>query len=122
MKKSHEICFEKKFSKYLFSKDLDLVKNKSKSPSLATATDSPEPNHEKDFNKSRKSSEHNDTTNIFVPILNDENELFSFESKTTINEDFLSNIKQNHFFTMKLQKSDSPLKPSLFNSNIKEDS
>lgn len=122
MKKSHEICFEKKFSKYLFSKDLDLVKNKSKSPSLATATDSPESNHEKDFNKSRKSAEHNDTTNIFVPILNDENELFSFESKTTINEDFLSNIKQNHFFTMKLQKTDSPLKPSLFNSNIKTDS
>ena len=122
MKKSHEICFEKKFSKYLFSKDLDLVKNKSKSPSLATAADSPEPNHEKDFNKSRKSSEHNDATNIFVPILNDENELFAFESKTTINEDFLSNIKQNHFFTMKLQKSDSPLKPSLFNSNIKTDS
>lgn len=122
MKKSHEICFEKKFSKYLFSKDLDLVKNKSKSPSLATATDSPESNHEKDFSKSRKSAEHNDTTNIFVPILNDENELFSFESKTTINEDFLSNIKQNHFFTMKLQKTDSPLKPSLFNSNIKTDS
>lgn len=122
MKKSHEICFEKKFSKYLFSKDLDLVKNKSKSPSLATATDSPESNHEKDFNKSIKSAEHNDTTNIFVPILNDENELFSFESKTTINEDFLSNIKQNHFFTMKLQKNDSPLKPSLFNSNIKTDS
>lgn len=122
MKKSHEICFEKKFSKYLFSKDLDLVKNKSKSPSLATSTDSPESNHDKDFNKSRKSAEHNDTTNIFVPILNDENELFSFESKTTINEDFLSNIKQNHFFTMKLQKNDSPLKPSLFNSNIKADS
>ena len=122
MKKSHEICFEKKFSKYLFSKDLNLVKNKSKSPSLATSTDSPESNHEKDFNKSRKSAEHNDTTNIFVPILNDENELFSFESKTTINEDFLSNIKQNHFFTMKLQKNDSPLKPSLFNSKIKTDS
>ena len=122
MKKSHEICFEKKFSKYLFSKDLDLVKNKSKSPSVATATDSPESNHEKDFKKSRKSAEHNDTTNIFVPILNDENELFSFESKTTINDDFLSNIKQNHFFTMKLQKTDSPLKPSLFNSNIKTDS
>ena len=122
MKKSHEICFEKKFSKYLFSKDLNLVKNKSKSPSLATSTDSPESNHEKDFNKSRKSAEHNDTTNIFVPILNDENELFSFESKTTINEDFLSNIKQNHFFTMKLQKNESPLKPSLFNSKIKTDS
>lgn len=122
MKKSHEICFEKKISKYLFSKDLDSMKNKSKSPSLATATDSPESKHEKDFNKSRKSVEHNDTTNIFVPILNEENELFSFESKTTINEDFLSNIKQNHFFTMKLQKDDSPLKPSLFNSNIKADS
>ena len=70
MKKSHNICIENKFSEYIYTKELNLIKSKSKSPSLATATDSPKSNDEKDFKNLRISKKHNESKNIFVPILN----------------------------------------------------
>ena len=122
--KSRKICIEKKFSKYIFKKELSLLKTKSKSPSLATATDSPKSSNHKTSKKYRKSSELNGTsTKIFVPIINDENDPFSFDNKTNIKENpFLSNIKQKHLFAMNINKTDTQITPSLFNNDIKSNS
>ena len=112
MKKSHKIRIEKK---YLFQKELSLFKTKSKSPSLTTTAESPKSSPNSKHKKVRQSSEYNGTTKIFVPIINDDNVPFSIDYKSdNIQDNILSNIKQNHFFTMKLDKNDV----SLFNTEI----
>ena len=122
MKKSHNICIENKFSEYIYTKELNLIKSKSKSPSLTTASDSPKSNDDTYFKKSRISEDHNESANIFVPILNIEDDPYSFESKTNLKDDIFSKTKTNHFFAMKLEKNESPLNPLLFNSDIKSNS
>ena len=104
MKKFNEISIKKKIGKYLFNKEFfeEKRKIKSKSPSSATAPDSPKSNFEKKTHKTRKSLEYIDNQNLFIPIINDNDDPFLFESKIN-NNPFLSNIKKNHNLSMKLK-------------------
>ena len=100
MKKFNEVNIEKKIGKYLFNKEFfdEKRKIKSKSPSSATAPDSPKSNS----HKTRKSFEYNDNQSLFIPLINDNDDPFLFESKIN-NNPFLSNIKKNHNLSMKLR-------------------
>ena len=91
MKKFNEMSIEKKIGKYLFNKEFfdEKRKIKSKSPSSATAPDSPKSNS----HKTRKSFEYNDNQNLFIPLINDNDDPFLFETKIN-NNPFLSNIKK----------------------------
>ena len=103
MKKSNEICFEKKLGKYLFNKDINFKKREgiSKSPTT-TDTDSSKSNYNKKIHKKISPIKFDD--NLFMPKVKDSNDPFLFESKINIDENpFLSNIKQNFHFTMKLE-------------------
>jgi hypothetical protein len=120
MKKSRKFHREEKHAKYC-KKELSLFQIKSKSPSLTTTADSPKSNGSSKHKKVRQYSEYNGTTKIFVPIINDDNAPFSIAHKQNEKENsFLSNIEQNNFFTMKLNKNNINItQPSLFNSDIK---
>ena len=120
MKKSRKFHKEEKHAKY-FKKELSLFQIKSKSPSLTTTADSPKSSGSSKHKKIRQYSEYNGTTKIFVPIIKDDHAPFSIEHKQNEKENsFLSNIEQNHFFTMKLNKNNINIEqPSLFNSDIK---
>ena len=115
MKKYHKICIEKKITKYIFSKEMNILKNRSKSPSLATSTDSPKSYDNRRPKKSRKYSAIDHSHKIIIPILNDEHEPFFLHSKrnNSINESHIlstfSNIKKKHFLTMRT-KSNSLVK------------
>ena len=94
------MSIEKKIGKYLFNKEFfdEKRKIKSKSPSSATAPDSPKSNS----HKTRKSFEYNDNQNLFIPLINDNDDPFLFETKIN-NNPFLSNIKKKHNLSMKLR-------------------
>ena len=122
MKKYHKIHIEKKITKYIINKEIKKIKNKSQSPSLTTSTDSPKSYDNRKTKKTPKYSGFKDSNDIFIPI---EKESFFFQSKNNIRinkNHIISNIKQNHFFTMKLGKNNSTLNSSLFKSNRKSNS
>ena len=96
MKYRQIISIEKKFSKYIFAKETDFTKKmtKSKSPSSATAAESPDSinanDHKTLFNLNKSS------------LINDDNNPFIFESKNCINHNpFLSNLNSNNLFQIK---------------------
>ena len=112
MEKYHEICIEKKFSKYLFSDELTFKKrkNKSKSPLVNKDKEILKTNLEKYSHKFKASLEFNDNDNqnLFSPIINDINDPFLIESKLNlIDNPFLSNINKNGNFTMKFRAEQS---------------
>ena len=107
MKTYHDIAFEKKFGKFILTKELNLKKrkNKTKSPLSNTASDSPISDKENSYHKYKKSIEFNNS-NIFIQ--NNNNAPFLFESNIDINDNpFLSNISKSHHFSMKLSKEKS---------------
>ena len=111
MEKYHEICIEKKFSKFLFGNELTFKKrkNKSKSPLSNKDSESPKENFEKHTHKYKASFgfNDNDNQNIFSPIINDINDPFLIESKINlIDNPFLSNINKSNF-TMKFRAEQS---------------
>ena len=111
MEKYHEICIEKKISKYLFGNELTFKKrkNKSKSPLSNKDSESPKENFEKHTHKYKASFgfNDNDNQNIFSPIINDINDPFLIESKINlIDNPFLSNINKSNF-TMKFRAEQS---------------
>lgn len=123
MKKSRKTRIPKKISKYILSKELNLIKTRWKSPSLPTSTDSQKSNNHKRMKKPRKSSSPRKAPKLFVPIINEEEGSFILQSNGDIpDEKFLSNLKQNKIFTMQFQKSNSPINTSLFNQTLKANS
>ena len=111
MEKYHEICIEKKYSKFLFGNELTFKKrkNKSKSPLSNKDSESPKENFEKHTHKYKASFgfNDNDNQNIFSPIINDINDPFLIESKINlIDNPFLSNINKSNF-TMKFRAEQS---------------
>lgn len=123
MNKNREISLEKKISKYIFSKELKFFKAKSKSPSPATATDSPNSNNNRKLKKSRKYSDFGNTSKILFPLIDDKINLISLKAKSNlIHTPFLSDLNQNHFFSMKFQKDDSKIGTSLFDSDLNSNS
>jgi hypothetical protein len=118
MEKHHEFYFEKKMSKYLFTKDLNISKrNMSKSPSSKSVEDAD------NFQLDKK-------LDLFEGVGNDlffDKEHFLLESKLKIVKNpFLSNIKKNQHLTMKWHKDkygDSFMKlrsKIIINDNISE--
>ena len=105
MKKFNEMCLEKRLGKYLFSKELYSKKSKtiSKSPPVTAETKSPESKYEKDKIKNIINPLAYDD-NLFIPIFNDNNDPFLFESNINLKDNpFLSNIEKNSHFTMKVE-------------------
>ena len=120
MKKSRKIRIQKKISKYILSKELNLIKTRWKSPSLPTSTDSQKSRNHKKMKKPRKSSDFRKSPKLLVPIIKEEEGSFLFQSNSNINDDkLLSDLKQNQIFTMKFHKNNSPINTSLFNRTIK---
>lgn len=105
MKKFNEMCLEKRLGKYLFSKKLYSKKSKtiSKSPPVTAETKSPESKYDKDKIKNIINPLAYDD-NLFIPIFNDNNDPFLFESNINLKDNpFLSNIEKNSHFTMKVE-------------------
>jgi len=105
MKKFNEMCLEKRLGKYLFSKELYSKKSKtiSKSPPVTAETKSPESKYDKDKIKNIINPLAYDD-NLFIPIFNDNNDPFLFESNINLKDNpFLSNIEKNSHFTMKVE-------------------
>ena len=105
MKKFNEVCLEKRLGKYLFSKELYSKKSKniSKSPPITTEEKSPESKYDKDKVKKIINPLAYDD-NLFIPIFNDNNDPFLFESNINLKDNpFLSNIEKNSHFTMKVE-------------------
>ena len=105
MKNFNEMCLEKRLGKYLFSKELYSKKsiNISKSPPPTIETKSPESKYDKDKFKSIINPFTYDD-NLFIPIFNDNNDPFLFESNINLKDNpFLSNIEKNSHFTMKVE-------------------
>ena len=94
MKTYHDIAIEKKFGKYIFSKEFSFKKrkNKTKSPLSNTASDSPKSDNDNHYHKSKKSLD-----------FKNNNDPFLFESNLDIDDNpFLSSINKCHHFTMNL--------------------
>ena len=105
MKNFNEMCLEKRLGKYLFSKELYSKKsqNISKSPPPTIETKSPESKYDKDKFKSIINPFTYDD-NLFIPIFNDNNDPFLFESNINLKDNpFLSSIEKNSHFTMKVE-------------------
>ena len=105
MKKFNEVCLEKRLGKYLFSKELYSKKSKniSKSPPITTEEKSPESKYDKDKVKKIINPLAYDD-NLFIPIFNDNNDPFLFESNINLKDNpFLSSIEKNSHFTMKVE-------------------
>ena len=94
MEKNHDFYFEKKMSKYLFTKDLKISKrNMSKSPSSKSVEDTDNYQLDKKLNLFE-----GDDNDLFF-----DKDHFLLESKFKIVKNpFLSNIKKNQHLTMKL--------------------
>ena len=92
MKNYHDIAIEKKFGKYIFSKEFNFKKrkNKTKSPLSNTASDSPKSDKDNHYHKCKKSLDFKNNTDPFL-----------FESNLDIDDNpFLSSINKCHHFTM----------------------
>ena len=120
MKKSKEIYIEKTIGKHIYSEKLSLFKSKSKSRSLTTSIDSHKSIQK--YKKLRKSSD-DKTSKLFFPFIKDKKGLFSIKTKSDLlKSSFLSNIKENQIFSMKLTNNESKLGPSLFDTDINSNS
>ena len=119
MKKSKEIYIERTIGKYIYSKESSHFKSKSRS--LTTSTES-KSNHIKKRKKQRKSSD-DKIQKIFFSFIKDKKDLFSLKTKSDLlKSPFLSNLKENHIFSMKLTNDESKIGHSLFDSNMKSSS
>ena len=114
MKYRQIISIEKKFSKYIFAKETDFSKKmtKSKSPSSATAAESPDSingnDHKTLFNLNKSS------------LINNDNNPFIFESKNCINHNpFLSNLNSNNLFQIKSKNDEENNNNNILDTNVK---